>query len=104
MSKSSLFSEDTVKFSALQSVKASNSKAQDVKKDVTKGRRTIQRGLDVLKDKGIIERKGGKRYGYWEVYEWLLYSYRTIPRWKCNTEISAESGITAANCFVYKII
>ena len=28
-------------------------------------RRTIQRGLDVLKDKGTIERKGGKRYGYW---------------------------------------
>lgn len=32
-------------------------------------RRTIQRGLDVLKDKGTIERKGGKRYGYWEVFE-----------------------------------
>ncbi len=32
-------------------------------------RRTIQRGLDVLKGKGVIERKGGKRYGYWEVHE-----------------------------------
>ncbi|MCI8845605.1 MAG: HTH domain-containing protein, partial [Lachnospiraceae bacterium] len=32
-------------------------------------RRTIQRSLDVLKSKGTIERKGGKRYGYWEVYE-----------------------------------
>ncbi len=30
-------------------------------------RRTIQRGLDVLKVKGIVERKGGKRYGYWEI-------------------------------------
>ena len=32
-------------------------------------KRTVQRGLDVLKDKGIIERKGGKRYGYWEIFE-----------------------------------
>ena len=30
-------------------------------------RRTIQRSLDDLKNKGMIERKGGKRYGYWEV-------------------------------------
>ena len=87
-----------VKFSALQSTATLNSKAQDVTKDVTKdisievkiltlvkenasitttemaerlsvNRRTIQRGLDVLKDKGIIERKGGKRYGYWEICE-----------------------------------
>ncbi len=26
--------------------------------------RIIQRGLDVLKSTGTIERKGGKRYGY----------------------------------------
>ena len=87
-----------VKFSALQSTATLNSKAQDVTKDVTKdisiegkilallkenvfittaemaerlsvNRRTIQRGLDVLKGKGIIERKGGKRYGYWEICE-----------------------------------
>lgn len=32
-------------------------------------RRTVQRGLNVLKDKGIIERKGGKQYGYWEICE-----------------------------------
>ena len=87
-----------VKFSALQSTEILNSKAQDVTKDVTKdisievkilallkenasitttemakqlsvNRRTIQRGLDVLKGKGIIERKGGKRYGHWEICE-----------------------------------
>lgn len=86
-----------VKFSALQSAKIADPKAQNVTKDGTKNvtmeekilallkengsitttemakqlsvnRRTIQRGLDVLKDKGMIERKGGKRYGYWEVY------------------------------------
>jgi ATP-dependent DNA helicase RecG len=32
-------------------------------------RRTIQRGLDALKVKRKIERKGGKRYGYWEICE-----------------------------------
>lgn len=41
----------------------------EITKQLSVNRRTIQRGLDVLKDKGIIERKGGKRYGYWEVYE-----------------------------------
>ena len=87
-----------VKFSALKSAKVSDTKAQNVTKDVTKdvaiemkilalikedasvtttemarqlsvNRRTIQRGLDVLKSRGMIERKGGKRYGYWEVCE-----------------------------------
>ena len=83
-----------VKFSALQSAKVSDTKALNVTKDVTieikilalikenasitttdmarqlsVNRRTIQRGLEVLKSRGTIERKGGKRYGYWEVYE-----------------------------------
>lgn len=80
------------KFSALQNTEILNSKAQDVTKDISievkllalvkenasitttemaeqlsVNRRTIQRSLDVLKGKGIIERKGGKRYGYWEI-------------------------------------
>ena len=87
-----------VKFSAFQSAKVSDAKALNVTKDVTKdvsievkilalikenasitttemakrlfvNRRTVQRGLDVLKGKGKIERKGGKRYGYWEICE-----------------------------------
>ena len=87
-----------VKFSALQSAKVSDAKALNVLKDVTKdvtieikilnlikenasititdmarqlsvNRRTIQSGLEVLKSRGTIERKGGKRYGYWQVYE-----------------------------------
>ena len=83
-----------VKFSILQSAKVSDVKALNVTKDVTiemkilalikanacitttemvkrlsANRRTIQRGLNVLKGKGMIERKGGKRYGYWEVHE-----------------------------------
>lgn len=32
-------------------------------------RQTTWGGLDVLKNKGVIEHKGGKQYGYWEVYE-----------------------------------
>lgn len=78
-----------VKFSALQSAKVSDSKALNVTKEVIKdvaieikiltllkenatitttemarqlsvNRRTIQKGLEVLKSKGTIERKGGK--------------------------------------------
>lgn len=80
-----------VKFSALQSAKVSDAKALNVTKDVSievkilallkenasitttdmarqlsVNRRTIQRGLEVLKSRGTIERKGGKRYGYWK--------------------------------------
>ena len=81
-------------FSAFQSAKVSDTKALNVTKDVaieikilalikenasitttdmarqlSVNRRTIQRGLEALKSRGAIERKGGKRYGYWEVYE-----------------------------------
>lgn len=81
-------------FSALQSAKVTDAKALNVTKDdviemkilvllkenasitttemskqLSVNRRTIQRSLEVLKNKGVIERKGGKRYGYWEVYE-----------------------------------
>lgn len=80
--------------SAFQSAKVSDAKALNVTKDVsievkilallkenasittTKmarqlsvNRRTIQRTLEILKSKGTIERKGGKQYGYWEIYE-----------------------------------
>lgn len=41
----------------------------EMAKHLSVNRRTIQRGLEALKSKGTIERKGGKRYGYWEVYE-----------------------------------
>ena len=87
-----------VKLKALQSAKVTNSNVPNVTKDVTKdctmenailvlikenaevttmemaehlsvNRRTVQRGVDALKNKGIIERKGGKRYGYWEIKE-----------------------------------
>ena len=32
-------------------------------------RRTVQRELEKLKKKNNIERKGGRRYGYWEIHE-----------------------------------
>lgn len=32
-------------------------------------RRTIQRVLDDLKNKDIVKRKGGKRYGHWEILD-----------------------------------
>lgn len=37
------------------------------KLNVTK--RTIERIVKNLREKGVIERKGGKQYGYWEVHE-----------------------------------
>ena len=32
-------------------------------------RRTVQRELEKLKKKNRVERKGGRRYGYWEIHE-----------------------------------
>ena len=86
-----------LKFNALQSAKVPESIAtenQNVTKDVTKeteilallredatmttaeiaqklsvNRRTVQRELEKLKKKNCIERKGGRRYGYWEIHE-----------------------------------
>lgn len=87
-----------VKFKALQSAIVTDSKVPNVTKDVTKevsmeeailclirdnkditttemaeylavNRRTIQRVLDDLKDKDIVKRKGGKRYGHWEILD-----------------------------------
>lgn len=31
--------------------------------------RTVQRKLKELQERGVIERKGGKRYGYWEIHQ-----------------------------------
>lgn len=86
-----------LKFNALQSAKVLESKVpknQNVTKDVTKeteiiallredasmttaemakklsvNRRTVQREIEKLKKEKRIERKGGRRYGYWEVHE-----------------------------------
>lgn len=85
-----------VKFTALQSAKVPDSKAPnrhngalDVglekeiikmilenpkltmaeiaeKQNVTK--RTIERTVKHLREEGVLERKGGKRYGYWEIH------------------------------------
>lgn len=41
----------------------------DMARQLSVNRRTIQRGLEVLKSRGTIERKSGKRYGYWQAYE-----------------------------------
>lgn len=86
-----------LKFNALQSVKVLESivtKNQNVTKDVSKeteilallredasmtttemaqklslNRRTVQRELEKLKKNNCIERKGGRRYRYWEIHE-----------------------------------
>ena len=31
--------------------------------------RTIQRALKKLREEGIVERVGGKKYGYWEIHK-----------------------------------
>ena len=41
----------------------------EMARQLSVNRRTIQRGLDVLKSKDTVDRRGGKRYGYWEVCE-----------------------------------
>lgn len=55
-----------VKILALLKEKASITTTEMAER-LSVNRRTIQRGLEKVKRK--IERKGGKRYGYWEICE-----------------------------------
>lgn len=50
----------------------------EMARQLSVNRQTTWGGLDVLKNKGVIEHKGGKQYGYWEVYEQFLHCHRTI--------------------------
>lgn len=34
---------------------------------ISKSSRTVKRTIDSLKEKGIVSREGGKRFGYWKV-------------------------------------
>jgi len=86
-----------VKFTALQSAKVPDSKApkpqddalddalesrllivlkgnpkikqMDLVAELNTSRATVQRLMKELVDSGKIERKGGKRYGYWKIHE-----------------------------------
>ena len=40
---------------------------QELSKNLALSRATIQRMIKMLIAEGIIDRKGGKRFGYWEV-------------------------------------
>ncbi len=37
------------------------------------------RRFGCIKNKGVIEHKGGKRYGYWEAYEWFCIPIVPFP-------------------------
>ncbi len=39
----------------------------EIAKVLSLNRRTVQRIINSLKEKGLIVRKGGKRFGYWEI-------------------------------------
>lgn len=81
----------TVKFTALQNSKVSKphddalddaledrvfailkenpkAKQMDLINELNLSRATVQRTMKVLVEKGKIKRKGGKRYGYWEIH------------------------------------
>ena len=40
----------------------------EIAEELNVTKRTIERIVKNLREKNIIERKGGKRYGYWEVH------------------------------------
>lgn len=64
-----------VKILALLKENASTT-TTEMEKRLFVNRCTVQRGLNVLKDKGIIERKGDKRYGFGK----FVSSHYTITR------------------------
>ncbi|MCD8131438.1 MAG: HTH domain-containing protein [Lachnospiraceae bacterium] len=42
----------------------------DLEEEFQISRSTVKRVIKSLVDKGAVERKGGKRYGYWEVKDY----------------------------------
>lgn len=41
----------------------------DLAQETNLSRRTVQRKLKEFQVQGILERKGGRRYGYWDIHE-----------------------------------
>ncbi len=69
-------------------------------------------GLGASTHPQLVDGKGWEKevsgsVNLWPTVRYMEKSVATvdpvISRWECNTEILAESGVTAANCFVYKI-
>ena len=44
---------------------------QELVNELSVSRATIQRICKALSERGLIERKGGKRYGYWQIHNGL---------------------------------
>lgn len=44
-------------------------KQDELVRELSVSRATIQRACKALTGRGVLERKGGKRYGYWKINE-----------------------------------
>ena len=62
--------EDDLTLKIIQVVEEAPAISQtELAKRLGTARRTVQRKMDAMKTAGLLERKGGKRYGYWEIKE-----------------------------------
>lgn len=44
-------------------------KQDELVRELSVSRATVQRTCKALTERGVLERKGGKRYGYWKINE-----------------------------------
>lgn len=62
--------DDTLEDKILSVIKMNPQITQkNIAKETDNALRTVQRKLKDLQERGVIERKGGKRYGYWEIHQ-----------------------------------
>lgn len=63
--------DDALERKILLALKADSAMTQkEIALETGAALRTVQRKLKILQEKGVIQRKGGKRYGYWEIREY----------------------------------
>lgn len=62
--------DDTLEDKILSVIKMNPQITQkNIAEETDNALRTVQRKLKELQERGIIERKGEKRYGYWEIHQ-----------------------------------
>lgn len=62
--------DDTLEDKILSVIKMNPQITQkNIAEETDNALRTVQRKLKDLHERGVIERKGGKRYGYWEIHQ-----------------------------------
>ena len=61
---------DTLEIELIKLLKKNSKVTQDIlARELNVSLRSLKRIMKKLTEKGVVERSGGKRYGYWKIHE-----------------------------------